>query len=208
MDIRLCDRSDSDAILTILNDVIVTSPALWDYVPRPPESMAGWFDAKEQGGNPVIGAFDGETLHGFATYGPFRAWPAYEYTVENSIHIHRDDRGKGLGRALLQATIDAAREQQYHVIVAGIESSNEASKILHEKFGFAACAVIRETGFKFGRWLDLEFYQLILDTPVTPVEGWSSWAGQQTESDAEEKHRCRSLEFGRPIRSWIWCWNG
>lgn len=171
MELVRCDRSHSGQILAILNDVILTSPALWDYVPRPPESMTGWFDGKERGNYPVIGAVEPNgTLLGFATYGPFRAWPAYKYSVENSIHIHRDHRGRGLGRVLLGAIVECARQQEYRTIVAGIEASNAASKALHAKLGFIPCGVIRSAGYKFGRWLDLEFYQLILDTPLNPVE--------------------------------------
>ena len=167
-----CDRSHSAAIHEILNEVIATSAALWDYAPRPAESMSGWFDAKERGNYPVIGAVDeAGSLMGFATLGTFRAWPAYKYTVENSIHIHRDHRGKGLGRLLLQATIDAARAHDYHTVIAGIEASNLASKALHAKLGFLQCALIPHAGYKFGRWLDLEFWQLILDTPANPVDG-------------------------------------
>jgi L-amino acid N-acyltransferase len=160
------------AILAILNEAIVNSTALYDYVPRPPESMVGWFRTKEEKGFPVIGAEseDGELL-GFASYGSFRAFPAYKYTVEHAIYIHKDHRGKGLGRRLLQALIDKAREQQVHVLVAGIDMDNEGSIALHESLGFVHSGIIRQAGFKFGRWLDLGFYQRVLDTPQTPHDG-------------------------------------
>ncbi|HYR34076.1 MAG TPA: GNAT family N-acetyltransferase [Burkholderiales bacterium] len=159
------------AILEILNDAIVNSTALYDYRPRPPEAMAGWFKAKETGRFPVIGALAGGQLVGFASYGTFRAWPAYKYSVEHSVYVHRDHRGKGIGIALMRQLIDAAREQQYHIMVGGIDATNAASVRLHEKLGFVHAGTIRHAGYKFGRWLDLAFYQLLLETPARPVDG-------------------------------------
>jgi L-amino acid N-acyltransferase len=160
------------AILAILNEAIVNSTALYDYVPRKPESMVGWFRGKGERNFPVIGAqSDDGTLLGFASYGPFRAWPAYKYTVENGIYIHRDHRGKGLGRMLMRELIARARAQDLHVIVAGIDRENAASIALHQSLGFAHAGTIRHAGFKFGRWLDLGFYELVLDTPRTPQDG-------------------------------------
>ena len=159
-------------VLAILNDAIVTSTALFDYVPRPVESMVAWFGSKQAGGYPVIGV-EGEQgeLLGFASLGTFRAWPAYKYTVEHSVYVHRDHRGKGLGRVLLQEAIAAARACDCHVLVGGIEATNTASIALHEALGFRHAGTIAHAGFKFGRWLDLSFYQLVLDTPAAPVDG-------------------------------------
>lgn len=168
-----CTRDrHASAILDILNDAIVNSTALYDYEPRALEAMVSWFRTKEAGHFPVIGAFDeGGTLLGFASYGTFRAWPAYKYSVEHSIYIHKDHRGRGLGKALMHRIIAAAREQNYHVMIGGIDVANATSIALHEKLGFVHAGTIREAGFKFGRWLDLAFYQLTLDTPTDPVDG-------------------------------------
>lgn len=170
--LRDLDRASSADVLAILNDAIVSSTALWDYAPRPLAAMDGWFAAKEAGRFPVIGAIGGEgTLLGFATYGPFRAWPAYKYSVEHSVYVHRDHRRKGLGLLLLSAVIERARQQDRHTLIAGIEASNEASRALHRQLGFEHCGTVRHAGYKFGRWLDLEFHQLLLTTPAVPVEG-------------------------------------
>jgi len=172
MTIVECDRSRAAEILAILNEAIENSTALYDYRPRPLAAMDAWFDAKEQGRYPVIGAIDDTgRLLGFASYGQFRAWPAYKYSVEHSIYIHKDHRGKGLGLLLMQQLIEAARQQNYHVMIGGLDATNAGSIALHNKLGFVHAGTIRDAGFKFGRWLDLAFYQLILSTPVEPVDG-------------------------------------
>ena len=165
-------EAHADAILEIINEAIVNSTALYDYKPREPESMVAWFGAKEVGRFPVVGAVaeDGRLL-GFASYGHFRAWPAYKYSVEHSVYVHKDHRGRGLGLSLMRTLIAAAREQQYHVIVGGIDVANAGSIALHEKLGFVHAGTIRQAAFKFGRWLDLGFYQLLLDCPAHPVDG-------------------------------------
>jgi phosphinothricin acetyltransferase len=160
------------AILDILNDAIVTSTALYDYQPRTLASMRGWFDAKAAGGFPVIGAVDeAGTLLGFASYGTWRAFPAYKYTVEHSVYVHKDARGRGLASLLMRALIDAARAQGKHLLVGAIDAANDASIALHQQLGFVHAGTVRQAGFKFGRWLDVAFYQLILDTPAQPVDG-------------------------------------
>jgi len=160
------------AILDILNEQIRTSTAVYEYVPRPPESMVTWFKAKDAKQYPVIGVEDQQgTLMGFATYGVFRERPAYKYTVEHSVYVHENHRGKGLGLALMERLIAAARAQDLHVMVGGIDATNTVSIAMHEKLGFVHAGTIRESGFKFGQWLDLAFYQLTLATPSRPVDG-------------------------------------
>ena len=173
MKIIACEpQRHSAAILAIFNDAIANSTALYDYQPRAPESMVGWFDAKARGGYPVIGVEDeAGSLMGFASFGPFRAWPAYKYTVEHSVYVDARFRGQGVGRALLGAVILAAEKHDYHVMVGGIDAANAVSIKLHESLGFTACGIVRHAGFKFGRWLDLAFYQLILRTPAAPIDG-------------------------------------
>lgn len=160
------------AILDILNEAIENSTALYDYKARSMDSMVGWFAAKAAGRFPVLGleSAEGELL-GFASYGTFRGWPAYKYTVEHSVYVHRDHRGRGVGSRLLQEILARAEQQGVHVLVGGIDASNEGSIALHVKSGFEHAGTIRQAGFKFGRWLDLAFYQRILETPANPVDG-------------------------------------
>ena len=160
------------AILAIFNEAIENSTALYDYRPRPLESMVDWFREKQRAGFPVVGleSADG-TLLGFGTYGMFRTRPAYKYSVEHSVYVHRDHRGKGAGEALLRALIELATLQELHLMVGGIDATNDASIRLHRKLGFNHAGTIRQAGYKFGRWLDLAFYQLVLPTPSNPVDG-------------------------------------
>lgn len=159
-------------ILEILNEAIVQSTVVYDYQPRPPESMVGWFNAKAAGNFPVIGLeSDSGELLGFASYGTFRPWAAFKYSAEHSVYVHPAHRGKGLGPILLKALIEKAREQGIHLLIGGIDTANEVSIALHERLGFVHAGTIRQAGFKFGRWLDLAFYQLTLETPLEPVDG-------------------------------------
>lgn len=161
----------AEAILAIFNEAIVNSTALYDYKTRTLDSMTPWFADKQAAGQPVIGVEDAAgALAGFATYGPFRVRPAYKYTVEHSVYVHKDHRGQGLARMLMRELIEAARQRGVHAMVGGIDATNVASIALHEQLGFSHVGTLPQVGFKFGRWLDLAFYQLLLDTPANPVD--------------------------------------
>jgi phosphinothricin acetyltransferase len=162
----------ADAILDIFNEAIANSTALYDYKPRSPQSMGPWFEAKRAGNFPVIGIEGGEgALLAFGSYGTFRGFPAYKYTVEHSVYVHKDHRGRGLGRTVMNALIAAARQNGVHAMIGGIDAANTGSIALHERLGFRHVGTLPEVGFKFGRWLDLAFYQLLLETPRHPVDG-------------------------------------
>lgn len=170
MKIISCNRNYAPQILGIFNEAIKNSTALYEYQPRTMATMENWFSIKEANSFPVIGIVNEENdLMGFASYGTFRAFPAFKYTVEHSLYVHPSQRGKGLGNILMQQIIKNATEQDYHCLVAGIDSSNEQSIALHKKFGFEFSGRIRQSGFKFSKWLDLDFYQLLLTTPAQPI---------------------------------------
>ena len=168
-----CDfERHADAILAIFNEAIVNSTALYDYQPRTLQNMVSWFDAKRAGNFPVIGVEDeAGSLPAFASYGTFRGWPAYKYTVEHSVYVHKDHRGQGLGRMVMRELIAAARRNDRHAMIGGIDATNAGSIALHERLGFKHAGTLPQVGFKFGRWLDLAFYQLLLDTPAHPCDG-------------------------------------
>jgi L-amino acid N-acyltransferase len=164
--------SHASSILEIFNDAILSSTALYEYKPRTMETMTNWFTTKANNRFPVIGALgDDGALMGFASYGTFRAFPANKYSVEHSVYVQKNHRGKGVSTALMHALIARAREAQLHTLIGGIDATNAVSIALHEKLGFAHAGTIRHAAFKFGRWLDLAFYQLLLETPSHPVDG-------------------------------------
>jgi len=166
--IREAEARDVQAILDIYNDAILHTTAVYDYEPHSLEQRTGWYEQKRKDGFPVFVYEADGRIAGFASYGPFRAWAAYRYTIEHSIYVHRDVRRQGIGLALLQRLIDDANERRYAVMVGGIDASNENSIRLHEKVGFRHAGTIRRAGYKFDRWLDLAFYQLDLNGPALP----------------------------------------
>jgi L-amino acid N-acyltransferase YncA len=171
--VRAATRVDLPRILEIHNDAVLTTTAIFHYAPQTLDEREAWFDARLAGGWPVIAVADAATdeVLAYGSYGPFRAWPAYKYSVEHSVYVHRDARGRGLGRRALVALIDAAEAGGYHTMIAGVVADNTASLALHRSLGFAEVARFREVGFKFGRWLDLCFLQKMLRGPVQPQEG-------------------------------------
>ncbi len=169
--IRPATLNDLEEILSIYNDAIVNTTAVYSYHAQTIEDRKDWFEQKQADGYPVI-VFEVEGhVAGFATFGPFRAWPAYKYSIEHSVYVNTDYRKQGIGRKLLQAIIDLAKAGEYKTLVAGIDAANDKSIWLHEKLGFTHSGTVRNAGYKFERWLDLAFYQLDLDGPEIPEEG-------------------------------------
>lgn len=161
----------AQSILDIFNDSIETSTAIYEYHKLSLENMAEWFEEKIYNDYPVIGmeSTDGELI-AFASFSAFKTRPAYKYSIEHSIYVHKDYRGNGLGHILLELLIDLAKENNYHVIIGCIDTDNLGSITLHEKHGFHHVGTLPEVGYKFGRWLNLAFYQLVLNTPEMPTE--------------------------------------
>jgi len=171
IELKPCTERQLPEILNIFNDAILNSTALYDYKIRTLETMNVWYADKLKSNSPIIGAFDADnTLLGFATYGMFRVRPAYKYTVEHSVYVRSDKRGCGIGKVLLHEIVKKAQEQNYHVLIGVIDASNAVSIKLHENEGFVLSGIMKETGYKFGKWLDAAFYQLILKTPEQPNE--------------------------------------
>jgi len=160
--IRDATENDLPEILAIYNDVILHTTAVYDYEPHTLEMRQQWFATKQEQGFPVFVATENERVVGLSSIGPFRAWAAYKFSVENSVYVASDARGKGIGKLLVPPLIQAARKLSLHTIIAGIDASNEASLKLHEYFGFKEVAHFKEVGYKFNRWLDLKFLQLLI----------------------------------------------
>jgi L-amino acid N-acyltransferase len=160
--IRLAEPKDLATITEIYNDAILTTTAVYSYDPVTVESRQIWLEDKAKQNFPVFVAEENAQVIGFSSYGAFRAWPAYLHSVENSIYVHPLQRGRGVGKLLIPPLLESARAQNMHTMIAGIDASNAVSIKLHQGFGFEKIAHFKEVGFKFNRWLDLVFMQLIL----------------------------------------------
>jgi phosphinothricin acetyltransferase len=155
-------RAQLSEIRDIYNEVIRNSTAVFSDVEVTLENREAWFDAKRAAGFPVLAAVDPSGVVGFGTFGEFRAWPGYRYSVEHSVHVRADCRRRGVGGALVQALLQEAARMQKHVMIAGIDAQNVTSIALHEKLGFQTVGELKEIACKFGRWLDLKFMQRLI----------------------------------------------
>jgi L-amino acid N-acyltransferase YncA len=124
--IREATPADLPGILFIYNDAILNTTAVYDYRPHTLEMREKWLEEKKADGIPVFVAVDDEEVVGFASYGKFRAWAAYKYSVEHSVYVHPDYRRTGIAKVLLSQLIDAARNKEVHTIIAGIDAQNTA----------------------------------------------------------------------------------
>ncbi len=162
MTIREAAETDLAAVTAIYNDVVLTSTAIYRDEPTTIEERTAFWRSRSEQNYPTLVACDGDTVIGFASFGDFRAWPGYRFTVEHSVHIDAARRGQGIGTALVNALIPRAQALRKHVMIGGIDAENTASLRLHERLGFERVAHFREVGFKFGRFLDLVFVQRII----------------------------------------------
>lgn len=161
--LRNATEADLPAILDIYNDVILTTTAVYSEQPHTLQMRQAWYHERRAAGFPVIVAVAGDgSIAGFGTYGHFRAWPCYRFTVEHSVYVHAGMRGQGISKVLLTEIISLATSAGMHALIAGVDSENAVSLQLHQKFGFEQVARFKEVGFKFNRWLDLIFLEKIL----------------------------------------------
>ena len=164
IEVRDASADDLPAILAIYNDVIATTTAVYRDDPATLDDRQAWWEARVAQGYPVLVADDGGAILGFASFGDFRAWPGYRFTVEHTVHVRSDCRGQGVGHELMIALLARGRVLRKHVMMAGVDAENMGSIRFHERLGFERVGHLREVGFKFGRRLDLVFMQKILDS--------------------------------------------
>ncbi len=163
IEIRPYQTEDTQAISDIINYNILHSTALYDYNIRTYEQQKAILEDKIAKNFPVIVAeIDGKVV-GFGMYSEFRFREAYKFTVEHSVYVSNACHGKGIGNVLLAALIDLAKAQNLHTMIAVIDAENQGSVLFHEKFGFKTVGIIKESGYKFDRWLHSVFMQLILE---------------------------------------------
>ncbi|WP_412476319.1 GNAT family N-acetyltransferase [Flavobacterium sp. TBRC 19031] len=161
--IRPYQIEDCQAIVDIINYNILHSTALYDYHPRTVSQQQAVFQEKIDKGFPVIVAEADNKVVGFGYYSEFRFREAYRFTVEHSVYVSNDYHGKGIGKIIMQNLIDLAKTNKLHTMIAVIDSENQSSVAFHEQFGFKTVAVLKETGFKFNRWLHSQIMQLMLE---------------------------------------------
>ncbi|KWU56578.1 phosphinothricin acetyltransferase [Bacillus mycoides] len=168
--IREAMKEDVTFILDIYNDAIFNSTAVYAYKPVTLENRIDWYEQKKADGYPILVYELDNKVVGFATFGPFRAWPAYKYSIEHSIYVDKEYRKNGIGKSLMKELIAIAQKRKYMTLIAGIDAENEKSIALHQNYGFVHAGTIKKAGYKFNRWLDLAFYQLELNGPGNPIE--------------------------------------
>ncbi|WP_103733890.1 GNAT family N-acetyltransferase [Pseudomonas sp. GZJR-8] len=166
--IRDATEQDLPAIRDIYNDAVLNTTAIWNEQPVDLANRQAWFSARQAQQYPILVAVENDEVTGYASFGDWRPFEGFRYSVEHSVYVRNDQRGKGLGSLLMQALIERARSCGKHVMVAAIESGNLASVHLHERLGFITTGHMPQVGIKFGRWLDLTFMQLTLNPGAEP----------------------------------------
>lgn len=168
--IREATASDLAAITALYAHEVLTGTATFEEEPPAEAEMAARLDAVRARGLPwVVAEVDG-VFAGYAYLGPFRYRNAYRYVVEGSVYVAESARGRGVGRSLLSAIVERARDLGLrHVMgVIGVSETSEASIALHARLGFEPAGIWRHAGWKFGRWLDVHVMQLDLAPEAGP----------------------------------------
>ncbi|MGC7838689.1 N-acetyltransferase family protein [Pseudomonas wayambapalatensis] len=160
---------DVAGILDIYNDAVRNTTAIWNEQQVDLANRQAWVAARVEKGYPVLVAVDESGVLGYASFGDWRTFEGYRFTVEHSVYVRGDQRGKGLGPVLMQLLIERARSCGKHVMVAAIESGNAASVRIHERLGFVVTGQMPQVGVKFGRWMDLTLMQLVLNPGAEPT---------------------------------------
>lgn len=166
--IRDAETADLETITAIHNHAVVHTTAIWNEDAVDVDDRAAWLADRTAKGYPVIVAVDETGVVGYASYAQWRPHSGYRHTVEHSVYVRGDQRGRGIGKTLMAELIVRARAAGIHVMIGGIESGNVASIVLHERMGFSEVGRMPQVGAKFGRWLDLSMLQLTLDDRARP----------------------------------------
>lgn len=160
MNIRSVSCDDADQIAEIYNHYILTSHCTFEMTPIEPTEMQSRIKGVLDHGLPFLVADINNTVNGYAYAKQFRPRPGYRHSAEVSVYVKDGSEGKGIGAALYGQLFDAISTLDFHTVIAVIALPNDASVRLHEKFGFEKVAHLREVGFKFGKWIDVGYWQL------------------------------------------------
>lgn len=159
--LRPATRADLPAINAIYNYYVLHSDCTYQTVPSTEQEREAWFEAHGEKHPVIVAEQDGEII-GWGSLSRFHPRQAYDNSVEDSIYLHHEHRGRGLGSAFLNELLRLAKELGHHTVLGGIDSSQAASVVLHERFGFVKVSHLKEVGFKQGRWLDVVWMQKML----------------------------------------------
>lgn len=162
MKIRQATLQDISAITEIYNYAVEKTTAIWNETTVDLVNRQQWLLEKQQQGYPVLLVCENQKVLGYATFGNWRNFDGFKFTVEHSVYVHPDHQKKGVGLVLLDALIEQAKQLDKKVMVAAIEAQNIGSIRLHQKLGFKEVGTFKNVGFKFDRWLDLTFFELQL----------------------------------------------
>lgn len=160
--IREAERTDIAEIVSIYNDVLATTSAIWREQPTSVGERDQWLDDKRTARHLVLVAVDTSGALGLITYQRFRDWPGYVKTIEHTIHVRPDVRGRSVGTLLLASLEERARSLDVHVMVAATDATNEGAVRFHQRAGFVEVARTPEVGQLRGDWRDLVLMQKIL----------------------------------------------
>lgn len=160
--IRAAQASDIPALLAIWNPVIRDTAITFNAVQKTPEDLAQLLSDKAALGHGFLVAEHMGMVVGFGTYGQFRNGIGYAHTMEHTIVLSDQSRGKGIGRALMTAIEDHARAGGAHSIFAGVSAENAMGYAFHLAMGYHEVVRLSRVGYKFGRWMDLHLMQKML----------------------------------------------
>ena len=163
METRDAREDDLPAILAIHNHVVATSTAHYNYGPADLTDRRALVLGRQAAGLPFLVAAEGERIAGYASFGPFRPQDGFCRTVEHMVYVAPEFQRRGVAGLLMPALIARARALGLHVMIGGLDAANAASIALHERLGFEKVGLMPQAGYKFGRYLDLLWMQMILD---------------------------------------------
>lgn len=160
--IRHASPIDIPAITEIYNDAILNSTATFDLEPKTLEDRNEWLLSHKANHPVLVYEKDGQVV-AYASLSAYRDKKAYDHSVELSLYIDKNFRGIGIGNELMTEILEQAKQHpNIHTVISVITGGNQASIYLHEKFGFTHCGRVKETGCKFGNYLDIDIYQIMV----------------------------------------------
>ena len=159
--VRIAEPRDLPAIVAIYNYAVRETTATFDTEPVTVAARGEWF-AQFGSEHPLLVAESAGTVSGFAYYLPFRSRPAYRASKESTIYVAPELHRQGVASALYAELLALARTNGVHTMIAVLGDDNPASEALHRKFGFRLAGRLREVGRKFDRWIDTQYFELLL----------------------------------------------